>query len=168
MEKIILFIFACIFSISIDAQGLYKSVVNYDKFDDVISEKTIKTLIELDRNKHKITIETKGSEPKVYIYLFDPESTGTKENPVNLTGNLWGYQEEFGCIPLEKAEALIKEIEERASEIKGNEALVRKLFEKYELANIVLRTIVNQYTHDYISKVAWIQYVDKTRTIYHE
>lgn len=49
------------------AQGIYTSVHKYDKFDDVVWEKEIKTLV--TKTDSTIIIETKGTKPVEYYIL---------------------------------------------------------------------------------------------------
>ena len=86
MKKfLILFLTTLVFTVA-DAQIFTHKEIK-DKFDDVVSEREIKTLIE--KNDTAIIIEEKGNEPVTYItpYYLEMPSVGSKDNIVQLVGN---------------------------------------------------------------------------------
>ena len=92
MKKIISTIVLCITVLTTNAQ-LFTSIRHYDKFDDVVKEETHKTII--TKTDSTFVIEEKGRTPKVY-YIINYASylkMGDKDDIVNLTNNVYGYQE---------------------------------------------------------------------------
>lgn len=58
MKKLIAVTIVLMCALTASAQGIYTSVHKYDKFDDIVWEKEIKTLI--TKTDSTIIIETKG------------------------------------------------------------------------------------------------------------
>lgn len=144
-------------TLSLNAQGIYPSVIKYDKFDDEVSKRNVKTLISL--NDDIITIETKGSTPVEYRYLGEePFKTGSKQSPKELVGGVFGYEETYICVLTKNYDALLQE---NTSGMSWDE-----LIKKYNLVEITFRTITTQYSHDFLEKIAWVKYKDGSRTIY--
>lgn len=69
MKKILLSSLFFLIAFVANAQGIYTKVKKYDKFDDVVWEKDVKTII--DKGLSKITIETKGKKTVEYTYYDD-------------------------------------------------------------------------------------------------
>ena len=92
MKKfLILFLTTLVFTVA-DAQIFTHKMVK-DKFDDVVSECDIKTLI--TKNDTAIIIEEKGNEPVTYVIRYPSTllSVGGKDDIVRLVNNVYGYQE---------------------------------------------------------------------------
>lgn len=117
---------------------IYTHIKKVDKFDDVIWEKEVKTLITFGDST--IIVETKGHQALSYI-IIDVITTGSPEEPVNLVGDIWGYEINFI-------------------------ALGENTLKPYILTQ---RTICTQYTKSYIRQYFWVNDVaTDTRTIYYE
>lgn len=167
MKRTLLIALASILAISLNAQGLYSSIKKYDKFDDVTSTRQVKTLIDYDSSENIITIETKGSTPVKYAVVGDAEETGSSSEPVNLVKDLYGYEKDYLCVPVSNYEASINYYMENGLKDKSKEEF-DAFKKKFGVVEIVFRTVVTQYTHQYINKIAWIRYYDGARTIYNE
>ena len=116
---------------------IYTHIVKKDKFDDVIWEKEIKTLITSDDST--IIVETKGYNPLSYI-VTDVVFTGSPEEPVNLVGDIWGYEITF-------------------------EAVGKNSRKSYILTQ---RTIWDINSERYVERLFWVTDVaTQTRTIYY-
>ena len=155
---------------------IYSSTMYFDKYDDLVSEKNEKTLIE--KTDSTFIIDTKGKTPKVYYIINYAEynSAGDKDNIVNLTANVYGYQESWCVIKNEDKDAYIKACIEwynkTADKIKPGEEISKENVDKYkgDLTNelskywlfVVHRVITTQYSHTYESEYFWIQ--DETST----
>ena len=155
MKKfLILFLTTLVFTVA-DAQIFTYKMIK-DKFDDVVSEREIKTLI--TKNDTAIIIEEKGNEPVTYKILFEDESMGSKDNIVQLVGNVYGYQESWGVI-LEKdfKDCLldISALSNEEDDSKRND-LRSKLIEKY--CNFIThRVVTRQYDTKLLSEHYWIE-----------
>ena len=96
MKKIILSTIYALISLSCNAQ-IYTSVKYLDKFDDAIKVEQRKSLI--SKTDSTFVIEEKGKKPVVY-YIINSISSGTrgsKDDVVNLVGNVYGYEETW-CV----------------------------------------------------------------------
>lgn len=89
MKKFLILILTALVTVAADAQIFTHKVVK-DKFDDVVSECDIKTII--TKNDTTFIIEEKGNEPVTYKVLFEFDSKGSKDNIVQLVGNVYGCQ----------------------------------------------------------------------------
>ena len=90
MKKFLFLILTVLVTVAADAQIFTQKEIR-DKFDDVVLERDIKTLIA--KNDTTFIIEEKGKEPVTYKILFEHESMGSKDNIVQLVGNVYGYEE---------------------------------------------------------------------------
>ena len=100
MKKFLILILTTLLTVAANAQIFtYKMILN--KFDDSVLEREIKTRIE--KNDTVFIIEEKGNEPVTYItpYYLEMPSVGSKDNIVQLVGNVYGYEKSWGVI-LEK------------------------------------------------------------------
>lgn len=155
MKKFLILILAALVTVAADAQIFTYKVIR-DKFDDVVSECEIKTLI--TKNDTTFIIEEKGNEPVTYKILFEDESMGSKDNIVQLVGNVYGYQESWGVI-LEKdfKDCLldISALSNEEDDSKRND-LRSKLIEKY--CNFIThRVVTRQYDTKLLSEHYWIE-----------
>ena len=170
MKKfLILFLTTLVFTVA-DAQIFTYKMIK-DKFDDVVSEREIKTLIE--KNDTAIIIEEKGNEPVTYItpYYLEMPSVGSKDNIVQLVGNVYGYEENW-CVILEKD---IKDyfldyfaILNETDDSKRHD-LISKLVEKY--CNFIThRVVTDQFGTKLLYEFCWIEKAsmngNSERTIY--
>ena len=89
MKKFLILILTALVTVAANAQIFTHKVIR-DKFDDVVSERDIKTLI--TKNDTAFIIEEKGNEPVTYKILSEIESEGSKDNIVQLVGNVYGCQ----------------------------------------------------------------------------
>lgn len=70
MKKLIAVTIVLMCALTASAQGIYTSIDKYDKFDDVVWTKQIKTII--SKSYSTIVVETKGQKPTEYEYLNEP------------------------------------------------------------------------------------------------
>ena len=170
MKKfLILFLTTLVFTVA-DAQIFTYKMIK-DKFDDVVSEREIKTLIE--KNDTAIIIEEKGNEPVTYItpYYLEMPSVGSKDNIVQLVGNVYGY-EECWCVILEKdVKDYFLDISALSNEEDDSKRhdLISKLVEKY--CNFIThRVVTTKYGTELLGEYYWIVKAsfngDTERTIY--
>ena len=139
-----------------------------DKFDDVVSQRDIKTIIE--KNDTAFVFEEKGKKPTVYLIKNYAEfnSMGSKDNIVNLVGNVYGYQECWFVI-LEKDKPQYEQA--YMSAIMENDknkrmSIIEKMINDYGYY-IVHRVVTTQYTHQFLSEYYWVQKGENNeRTIY--
>ena len=170
MKKfLILFLTTLVFTVA-DAQIFTYKMIK-DKFDDVVSEREIKTLIE--KNDTAFIIEEKGNESVTYItpYYLEMPSVGSKDNIVQLVGNVYGYEENW-CVILEKD---VKDYFLDMSALSNEEDdskrddLISKLIEKY--CNFIThRVVTDEYGLQFLFEHYWIEKAsfngDTERTIY--
>ena len=139
--KILLFSLLLFVSNICNAQ-IFNKIRYVDKFDDETkTEVTLKSLVSITDTT--ITVEEKGKASRTYWII--PKSiitTGTKNNPVNLLSNVWGYQKEY---------------------------LVLKNKHNSNSDNVFIithRTITEEFTKEYITEFFWITDHNGNRIIY--
>ena len=111
MKKFLILILTTLVFAVADAQIFTRKTIR-DKFDDVVSKREIKTLI--TKNDTAIIIEEKGKKSVIYKILNESAPMGSKDNIVQLVGNVYGYEKSW-VVVLEKD---IKEIKETCQVIK--------------------------------------------------
>ena len=177
MKRKILFALFCILSVTCNAQGIYKTVMKYDKFDDVEWKKDVKTLI--TKTDSTFVVETKGQKPVVYYYVDTfplAWHTGSKDSLVNLTQDVWGFEDEYLVLTGKDREELSNYICEQVkdlpdslvSEEKIQMILGSKMIENYKkYPRITIRTI-SRYAryYEYEREFFWIKFDDGSRLIY--
>lgn len=90
MKKfLILILTTLVFAVAANAEIFTHKMIK-DKFDDVVSEREIKTLV--TKNDTAFIIEEKDNKPVTYNILSEFDSTGSKDNIVRLLGNVYGYE----------------------------------------------------------------------------
>ena len=146
MKKfLILFLTTLVFTVA-DAQIFTHKVIR-DKFDDVVSECDIKTII--TKNDTTFIIEEKGNEPVTFKTLNEIESKGSKDNIVQLVGNVYGYDKTWEVV-LEKN-------------------IIGSLLDEYRYF-ITYRVVTDQFGTKLLYEFCWIVKVSKNgnyeRTIY--
>ena len=155
MKKfLILILITLVFTVA-DAQIFTYKVIR-DKFDDVVSECEIKTFVE--KNDTTFIIEEKGNQPVTYKILFDHESMGSKDNIVQLVGNVYGYQESWGVILEKDFKNHLLDISALSNEeddSKRND-LISKLIEDYHYI-ITHRVVTDKYGFQFLSEHYWIE-----------
>lgn len=168
MKKLFVVVLLALSCLCTNAQIFTKKTV-YDKFDDVISDKTIKTLITCDENEDLITIEEKGSAPTEYVILNISESgtEGSKDEIVNLVTTVYGYQTTWCVIKKQDEDAYSRIYTDMVyEEDKDVRSEYISQLSKYWLF-ITNRVIVTRYTHDYDTEYWWISDgKNNGRTIY--
>ena len=108
MKKFITASLIAFWALAMSAQGIYTRVKKYDKFDDVIYEKTIKTLI--TKTDDKIIFETKGSKPVEYYYenSWFADHIGSRDSVVNLVNDVYGYEDRYSVFPKDTIDVVKK------------------------------------------------------------
>ena len=156
MKHVLLVLFS-FFALNSNAQIFeYKRVL--DKFDDVINEEQIKTLISYTDST--FVFEEKGKTPVTYRVLqyADNKSRGNKENIVNLVDNVYGYQECWFVVLESNYKSFIKAYTMADSE--SDEELRNKMYSKMHtdyVCWIVHRVVTTQYSHSILGEHYWIQ-----------
>ena len=161
MKKTLFLLLLMLSALAVNAQGLYTTVLKYDKFDDQISKRMVKTLISVGDSL--ITIETKGSSPVEYYVIAGPIPTGSKSDPVELVDGVYGYQIDYFCVPFDERDDLFEELSKITEpDTESSMALAMK----YSFVQITLRIVTYKYTGDFKDRLAWVKHKDGTRTIY--
>lgn len=146
MKKFLILILTALLTVAADAQIFTHKVVK-DKFDDVVSECDIKTII--TKNDTTFIIEEKGNEPVTFKTLNEIESKGSKDNIVQLVGNVYGYEKTWEVV-LEKN-------------------IIGSLLDEYRYF-ITYRVVTMKYGYKILYEFCWIVKVSKNgnyeRTIY--
>ena len=157
MKKFLILILTTLVFAVADAQIFTRKTIR-DKFDDVVSKREIKTLI--TKNDTAIIIEEKGKKSVTYItpYYLEMPSVGSKDNIVQLVGNVYGY-EECWCVILEKDVKDyfldISVLSNEEDDSKRND-LRSKLIEKY-CYFITHRVVTDEYGLQFLFEHYWIQ-----------
>ena len=152
MKKTILSLVFALTCLVCNAQ-LYKSIVYYDKFDDVVKTEQRKTLVQ--KTDTTFVIEEKGKQPVVYFILNAVEqgTRGSKDEPVNLVANVYGYQETWCVVRYDKLKEYLDAYYNYI--LDSSEANQRKVGSYWLF--IVHRTITTQFSASYLDEPFWIQ-----------
>ena len=89
MRKLFIVLASILVSSFVNAQ-IFNTVSYFDKFDDVLKTEQRKTLVE--KTDSTFVIEEKGKRPTTYYILNVVETSGSKDNIVNLVDNVYGYE----------------------------------------------------------------------------
>ena len=150
MKKLLTLLFSLVALASYSQ--IFKTIEYYDKFDDSLKKEVRKTLI--TKTDSTFVIEEKGKAPVVYYILNDipDENDGSKDNIVNLIGDVYGYQKSW-CIVLpneieDYRKAFRDYVLERTDENKDK-------MKKYWLF-ATHRTVTTRYAGKYITEFFWI------------
>lgn len=177
MKKLIAVTLVLMCALTASAQGIYTSVHKYDKFDDVVWEKEIKTLI--TKTDSTIIIETKGTKPVEY-YILGGEPFyvfGRRDSIVNLVSDVYGYEETFLVYTKDDFENKRKQILEVISDSIGGyddryidlKTRLGLLEEADKLPIITIRAVSKtQYYFTYDTEFFWIKFNDGSRLIYYK
>lgn len=174
MKKIAILSLLFILSLAASAQGIYTKKTKYDKFDDVVWTKNVKTLI--TKYNDSIVFETKGQQPETFLYVEEEYLAlhiGDRDNMENIVSDLYGYETQYIVFPKSMMQEVISEFEVSLEELDSDDekatalialALLSKLD---ETPTVTFRTISsNRYYFDYRTDLVWIKYPDGSRIIY--
>ena len=177
MKKFITTSLIAFWALAMSAQGIYTRVRKYDKFDDVVYEKTIKTLI--TKTYGKIIFETKGSKPVEYYYEEDSwfaDHIGSRDSVVNLVNDVYGYEDRYSVFPKDTIDVVKKIVSEKAENTPDSLLTDDRIaaMQKWELfrripnaPEVVFRTISKgSYLFIYETDYVWIKFKDGSRIIY--
>ena len=176
MKKLIAITFVLMCALTVSAQTIYSSIEKYDKFDDVIWKKKLKTLI--IKTDSSIIVETKGQAPVEYLMLGGKPLIlkGSKDSIVNIAADLYGYEELYVVFTkddfVNKRRQIIDENRnsgEKSDDYIDNLTYISLIDEakEHKLPEIIIRTISKfRYTFMYDRELFWIRYKDGSRLIY--
>lgn len=163
-----------VLSLAASAQGIYTKKTKYDKFDDVVWTKNVKTLITMYNDS--IVFETKGQNPETYMYIdseYLAAHIGDRDNLENLVGDVYGFENQYYGFTKSMAQEIYDEIALPIGELNpdDNEAavsIIMAFLDKLDEApTITFRTISStRYTFSYKTDIVWIRYPDGARIIY--
>ena len=168
MKKFLILILTTLVFAVADAQIFTQKKIR-DKFDDVVSKREIKTLI--TKNDTAIIIEEKGKKSVTYLILSEIESMGSKDNIVQLVGNVYGYEKEWVVILEKDVKDYFMDISALSNEEDDSKRhdLISKLVEKY-CYFITHRVVTDEYGLQFLFEHYWIEKAsfngDNERTIY--
>ena len=150
MKKFVIFFCFLLFALISNAQ-IFTEVKYLDKFDDVIKTVQKKTLVSLTDST--IIVEENGKKPVVYYILNPvPDATqGSKDEVVNLVGDVYGYQEAW-CVVREDMIADYRKVEVECFRNQTKENM-EKIQHYWIFA--IHRTITTQYTQTYLNEYFW-------------
>lgn len=164
-------------ALCINAQGIYTKVMKYDKFDDVVWSKNVKTLI--TQTDTTFVFETKGQKPETYRYVDMPLMAihvGSRDSLENLVADIWGYESQYFAITNNIREEVRTETEKQISDMNDtqltdeetNVLLAANLIKRIdELPVITTRTISKyHFTYEYDTDYVWIKFKDGSRLVY--
>lgn len=156
---------------------LYSQVKKLDKFDDVVWQKQVKTLV--TKTDSTIIVETKGQKPVEYRYVDSfiwAEHYGRQDSIINLTKDVYGYESQYFAVTKEAINDARKEVLEETKDLADSlkfEGKMKMLFglklvEKMnKLPIITFRTISkSEYIFEYDTDLFWIKFPDDSRLIY--
>lgn len=163
MKKLILFLsmFSCVFVIN--AQ-IYSNKMVLDKFDDIISNQQIKTLVQwitVDSIPVPVlSIQEKGKTPTLYVRFDNSEQhLGNEENLTTFASDIYGFQTSWLVIELNAFKKAIKTNSEEEKEYIRNNFVFK----------VVHRTIsLTKFSFNYDTQLFWIQpaFKDDYRILY--
>ena len=146
MKKFLILILTALLTVAANAEIFTHKMIK-DKFDDVVSEREIKTLV--TKNDTAFIIEEKDNNPLTYNILSEFDSTGSKDNIVRLLGNVYGY--------------------EKTWEVALEKNIIGSLLDEYRYF-ITYRVVTDQFGTKLLYEFCWIVKVSKNgnyeRTIY--
>lgn len=180
MKKFIATSLIAFWALAMSAQGIYKKLEKYDKFDDVTYKRDIKTLI--TKTDDKIIFETKGRKPVEYYY-FDNDlfalHNGSRDSVVNLVNGIYGYEVGYIVFPEDTMEVVRNIVYERIKDFPESVpdtlfaklkdvALKKELIDRLPNAlEVVFRKISSSSYHFmYDTDLVWIRFNDGSRIIY--
>lgn len=177
MKKVLFCSLLLLVAFIANAQGIYTKVAKYDKFDDVVWEKEVKTLI--SKGRSKITVETKGQKPVEYTYYDSPwfsAHEGRRDSLSNLVSSVYGYEDQYYIFPKDTVDKVTDDALERCKDLPDSiatgsyiDGLVRigMMFKTADTPIIVFRTISKfQHVFEYDTDLVWIKFKDGSRMIY--
>lgn len=166
-----------LFALNIDAQGIYTKITKYDKFDDVVAESVVKTLI--TKTDSSFIVETKGQKPIAYRYIDAPMLAmheGRRDSLANLVANVYGYEDQYLVITDDIIGDIKSEVDKKIKETYDSLgfkddpkvlAAFQLLSKIKELPTITVRTISKyQHFYEYDTDLLWIRFKDGSRVIY--
>ena len=152
MKKILLcflFSFVCIIS---NAQ-IYNTIEYLDKFDDVIKQENVKTLV--TETDSTFIFETKGRKPKIYYILKIDENgfigDANENNHERIINNVFGYQERYLVSDIPYNKFIILDKNEQRKHFFG---LVHRVISKYD------------FIFEYDTQFYWITNLEGSRIVY--
>ncbi len=172
-------------SVTANAQQIFSHITKLDKFDDVVWEKDVKTIVTLDDSI--ITIETKGQEPEYYFCKDNIAlsfHSGTQESLVNLVDDIWGYEDVYYVVKSTEKEKFLKDLQAFGEKVSNiyKEYASDSIFDKEKLAtrmaketvkfqdqmvSVTFRYISNvHYMWDYKTKLVWVKFPNDDRIVY--
>ena len=167
-----LFVVLCI-----NAQGIYTKVTKYDKFDDIVWSKDVKTLI--TQTDSTFVFETKGQKPETYRYVDSPLMAihvGSRDSLANLVADIWGYESQYFAITNIIREEVLAETKKQISDMNDTQStdeeasmlLAMNFLERIDdLPIITTRTISKfRFSYEYETDYVWINFKDGTRIVY--
>lgn len=170
MKKFLILILTALVTVAADAQIFTQKEIR-DKFNDVVSKREIKTLI--TKNDTAIIIEEKGKEPVTYLILSEIVSMGSKDNIVQLVGNVYGYEKQWVVILEKDVKDYFLDISTLSNEeddSKRNDLRSKRIEKYYYL--ITHRVVTDKYGLQFLSEYYWIEKAsfngDNERTIYNK
>lgn len=177
MKKLFLLSILLITSIVCNAQGIYTSIIKFDKFDDIVWRKDIKTLI--TKTDTTFIIETKGQNPEEYYYLdnaFLAIHAGSRDSIINLVENVWGYEDQYIVFTKKDKEECFTYALEQVKDLPDSLIFDEKIYmlaglqlikRTDKLPTIHIRTI-SRYPRifEYDTDALWIKFSDGTRIVY--
>ena len=150
MKKILLcflFSFVCIIS---NAQ-IYNTIEYLDKFDDVIKQENIKTLV--TETDSTFIFETKGRKQKIYYILKIDENgfigDANENNHERIINNVFGYQESYWVSDIPYPNEFFKDESEKHLFL-----LVHRVISKYD------------FIFEYDTQFHWITNLEGSRIVY--
>jgi hypothetical protein len=164
-------------ALCINAQGIYTKVMKYDKFDDVVWSKNIKTLI--TQTDTTFVFETKGLKPETYFYVDAPLMAihdGSRDSLVNLVADIWGYESQYFAVTNKIREDVRAETQKQISDMNDTELtdeeagvlLAANLFKRIEELPVITTRTISKYrfTYEYETDFVWIKFKDGSRIVY--
>lgn len=154
MKKIFALLFFTTLVVTVSSQEIYNYRLLFDKFDDKLEQRCIKTIV--TNTDSTIVFETKGKPSITYYklsFLSNGEISdyihGSKDKPDNLVYDVYGIETGYLCINKNGIEYMKKCL---------NDSILIEYEHLQEfMYDVIFRTITTQYTGSYINKLCWIR-----------
>lgn len=173
----LLLLFVAVFG-SAQERRLYSKIRKKDKFDDVVWEKQVKTLIL--KTDTSFIIETKGQKPVEYRYLDYwgwAVHLGSEDSLINIAKDVYGYESQYYVFNQEDINEAYDEFLETTKDLEDSllydenfkkaSAILKLVTKRNKLPIVVYRTISKyKYIYEYDTDLFWIKFPDGSRVIY--
>lgn len=167
MKKIISMMILFIGCIVCGYGQIFTTTFTVDKFNDVISERRVKTLVSYTDSS--VVVEEKGKTAEEYIIMCEvsEECVGSKDNVIELVDGVYGFQMTYFAIKVSDAAKF--RLKYAGKTYSTDEERMNFCYEAIEKCGyrIVDRHVSHtRYSYEFEREYFWIENIKGERTIY--